>query len=106
MMDAYMEQHHPNVATKRPKEKPEEPRKKQKSTVEGWPKAETNWEEELDFVKTIERVDGSSTRLRVWLIWKNGEKTIASNEEVRLKCPQKLLDFYESRVKFRHVDQE
>ncbi|KAF9583747.1 Chromobox protein 1 [Lunasporangiospora selenospora] len=67
--------------------------------VSSWtpPKAWTSWEEHVDHVSTVER---SNKRMKVHLAWKNGHDTEHPIEDAHTKCPLKLIQFYESHLKF------
>ncbi|KAF8982994.1 hypothetical protein BGZ46_000215 [Entomortierella lignicola] len=61
------------------------------------PKSWTSWDEHLDSVQTVERTKRSMT---IHLAWKNGKYTEHPIEEAHEKCPQTLIRFYESHLKF------
>ncbi|KAF9166998.1 hypothetical protein BGX21_010607 [Mortierella sp. AD011] len=65
----------------------------------GWmpPKSWTSWDEHLDHVQTVERTKRS---MIIHLKWKNGKDTEHPIEEAHVKCPQTLIRFYESHLKF------
>ncbi|KAF9107099.1 hypothetical protein BGX27_008871 [Mortierella sp. AM989] len=65
----------------------------------GWmpPKSWTSWDEHLDHVQTVER---SKKSMIIHLTWKNGKDTEHPIEEAHVKCPQTLIRFYESHLKF------
>ncbi|KAJ1501413.1 Chromobox protein 1 [Coelomomyces lativittatus] len=65
-------------------------------------KEETNWNEVVDYVTTLERDE--KNELFVHLQLRNGELTICPSHIVRKRCPELLLDFYENNLKFRKSD--
>ncbi|KAH0138658.1 hypothetical protein KCU67_g15414, partial [Aureobasidium melanogenum] len=36
--------------------------------------------------------------LMIYLLWENGSRTQHTAQQCRQKCPQKLLDYYESKL--------
>ncbi|KAF9949355.1 hypothetical protein BGZ72_008853 [Mortierella alpina] len=69
-----------------------------KASKEQWPPASwTSWEDEVDFVQTVER---NKKRMRVYLVWNNGRQTDHPIEDAHSKCPLKLIRFYEEHLKF------
>ncbi|KAG0946061.1 hypothetical protein G6F57_009246 [Rhizopus arrhizus] len=65
-----------------------------------FPDKNTQWNEELKKVSTIQLSPVDSTLVLVYVEWKNGQKTIHSLKEIREKCPGPLIDYYESRLQF------
>ncbi|KAF9140556.1 hypothetical protein BG015_001591 [Linnemannia schmuckeri] len=65
----------------------------------GWtpPKSWTSWEEKVESILTVER---SNQKLLIRLQWNNGRETQHPIEVAHQKCPQKLIQFYESHIKF------
>ncbi|KAF9081724.1 hypothetical protein BGX23_000522 [Mortierella sp. AD031] len=61
------------------------------------PKSWVSWEDRVDIVQTVERCN---QKLQVRLIWNNGKETQHPIEAAHQKCPQKLIQFYESHIKF------
>lgn len=57
-----------------------------------------DWEEEVESVDTVTRSD--SGQLHVWLLWRSGEISEELAEEANIRCPQKVIEFYQSRLKF------
>ncbi|CAK7267055.1 hypothetical protein SEPCBS119000_002343 [Sporothrix epigloea] len=57
-----------------------------------------SWE---DSVTDVEMYRGDDNDLRVFLTWKNGSKTQHAAREAYTRCPQKILEFYESRISFK-----
>ncbi|KAI9681847.1 MAG: hypothetical protein M1829_000592 [Trizodia sp. TS-e1964] len=64
-----------------------------------WSPPSGSWEDEINGVDTIENdlKDG----LQVYLHWKNGRKTRHPIDKVYLKCPQRMLTFYENHLVFK-----
>lgn len=62
------------------------------------PWAPGDWEEAVDSVDTVTRAE--SGQLHVWLLWKTGELSEELAEEANIRCPQKVIEFYQSRLKF------
>jgi len=60
-----------------------------------------DWEEQVDEVETVER--NANGELMIYLNWKSGHKTIHLAEIVNRKCPQKIIKFYESHLRFKTV---
>ncbi|KAJ9099283.1 hypothetical protein QFC21_004164 [Naganishia friedmannii] len=60
-----------------------------------------SWEEHVDRISTVER--GANNRLVVYLVMKDGAKTAQDSAVVNARCPQKMLDFYEAHLRWRHV---
>ncbi|KAK9764480.1 hypothetical protein K7432_018677 [Basidiobolus ranarum] len=60
-----------------------------------------SWEEQVKEVETVERDD--SDQLKIYLIWKNGKRTVHNAEDANKKCPQKVIKFYESHLRFKVV---
>ncbi|KAG0275675.1 hypothetical protein BGZ95_008507 [Linnemannia exigua] len=61
------------------------------------PKNWTSWEDKVETIQTVERSD---QRLLIRLAWKNGKETQHPIETAHEKCPQKLIQYYESHIKF------
>ncbi|KAF9572350.1 hypothetical protein EC968_010003 [Mortierella alpina] len=62
------------------------------------------WEDHVQLVTAIERrsaqAGSEQPTLAVHLRWTNGKETEHTTSEVRRRCPQKLLDYYESNLRF------
>ncbi|KAF8938658.1 hypothetical protein BGZ47_008480 [Haplosporangium gracile] len=65
----------------------------------GWtpPKSWISWEQKVESILTVER---SNQKLLIRLQWNNGRETQHPIEIAHQKCPQKLIQFYESHIKF------
>ncbi|KAG0376682.1 hypothetical protein BGX24_007379 [Mortierella sp. AD032] len=61
------------------------------------PKSWTSWEDKVETIQTVER---SNQKLLIRLAWKNGKETHHPIETAHEKCPQKLIQYYESHIKF------
>jgi chromobox protein 1 len=61
------------------------------------PKSWTSWEDKVRTIQTVERIN---QQLLIRLEWKNGRETQHPIELAHQKCPQKLIQFYESHIKF------
>lgn len=60
-----------------------------------------------DFVKSISTVDQSASgELRFRVVWAEDDSySFVASMLARERCPQRVIDFYESHLKFRpHVD--
>ncbi|KAF9983290.1 hypothetical protein BGZ75_005259 [Mortierella antarctica] len=62
------------------------------------------WEDHVELVTAIERrsapTGSDKPTLAVHLRWANGKETEHTTSEVRRRCPQKLLDYYEANLRF------
>ncbi|KAJ1721382.1 hypothetical protein LPJ61_006050 [Coemansia biformis] len=58
-----------------------------------------DWEPLVDEINTIDRAQDGS--LVVYICWKNGKSTEHPAEVAYKRCPQKMLQFYEGRLRFR-----
>ncbi|KAG0289631.1 hypothetical protein BGZ96_006851 [Linnemannia gamsii] len=61
------------------------------------PKNWASWEDKVETIQTVER---NNQRLLIRLAWKNGKESQHPIEAAHQKCPQKLIQFYESHIKF------
>ncbi|KAF9901668.1 hypothetical protein EC991_005800 [Linnemannia zychae] len=61
------------------------------------PKNWASWENKVETIQTVERIN---QQLLIRLAWKGGKETQHPIEEAHQKCPQKLIQFYESHIKF------
>ncbi|KAF9922912.1 hypothetical protein FBU30_006966 [Linnemannia zychae] len=68
-------------------------------TKDKWipPKEWTSWEDKIESIQTVER---NNQKLLIRLAWKNGKETQHPIEAAHQKCPLKLIQFYESHIKF------
>ncbi|RKO84547.1 chromo shadow domain from Swi6 protein, partial [Blyttiomyces helicus] len=57
-----------------------------------------SWEDLVDSVDTLERMNGDD--LYVFLSWKDGLRSTHRAPIVYQKCPQKVIQFYESHLRF------
>ncbi|CAI2175019.1 10162_t:CDS:2 [Funneliformis geosporum] len=60
-----------------------------------------SWEPFVKDVATIQQ-DPYTGTLIVFLNWKNGHRTSHTNKVTNVKCPQKMLEFYQQHVQFVH----
>ncbi|RIA97458.1 hypothetical protein C1645_752244 [Glomus cerebriforme] len=58
-----------------------------------------SWEPFVKDVATIQQ-DPCTGTLIVFLNWKNGHRTSHTNKVTNVKCPQKMLEFYQQHVQF------
>jgi chromobox protein 1 len=73
----------PAATTKRPKKEVE------------WSPPPGSWENEVEYVDTVVEEEGVRYAL---LIWNNQKKTQHPLHHVYQKCPQKMLQYYESHL--------
>lgn len=57
-----------------------------------------DWEDRVARIDTVTRTEDG--KLLVWIEWTDGEISEESAEEANSRCPQKMIQFYESRLKF------
>lgn len=62
-----------------------------------WTPTGNSWENSIKEIQTVER-DDKSGDLYILMIFKNGKKSRVKNNLVRLRGPQRLLDFYEAHL--------
>jgi len=69
---------------------------------------EGSWEDHVKQIEAVEKPDHGEFKgvLRFFLEWEDGHKTQHSSQLCRQKCPQKLLDYYESKLVFKTSDDE
>ncbi|UZJ54281.1 hypothetical protein CBS101457_003601 [Exobasidium rhododendri] len=79
-------------------EKMEARLKEDKRLLRKWEKT-SSWEDDLEQIVTMERADDSTLRAQVK--FKNGEIFWVERLIAYQKCPQKMLSFYEERLRFR-----
>jgi len=58
-----------------------------------------DWESLVSGVETVTR-DDKTGELLVYLKWKNGDTSRHPAKEANIKCPQKMIKFYEQRLTF------
>ncbi|RHZ45171.1 hypothetical protein Glove_688g34 [Diversispora epigaea] len=58
-----------------------------------------SWEDKVIAVETVTR-DDKTGDLLVYLKWNNGETSRHPAKDVNIKCPQKMIKFYEQRLTF------
>ncbi|KAH0338383.1 hypothetical protein KCU81_g7645, partial [Aureobasidium melanogenum] len=61
---------------------------------------EGSWEEHVQLIDAVEKPDEGEHKgvLMIYLLWENGSRTQHTAAQCRQKCPQKLLDYYESKL--------
>ncbi|ORY94937.1 hypothetical protein BCR43DRAFT_337443 [Syncephalastrum racemosum] len=59
----------------------------------------TDWNLELRAIHTVQRIKRTD-QLVAYVSWANGEKTVHCVEELHEKCPDSLIDYYQSRIRF------
>lgn len=82
----------------------ETPSKRKRISEQGdWnPPAEWDWEDKVDTIEAVEeRQIAGKRELVVHLVWKAGNRTEHLSRDVHRRCPEKLLNFYESHLIFR-----
>lgn len=57
-----------------------------------------DWEDMVVCIDTVTRADNGD--LLVWVQWKDGYITEETASEANVRCPQKVIQFYESRLRF------
>ncbi|KAH7381382.1 hypothetical protein DE146DRAFT_284574 [Phaeosphaeria sp. MPI-PUGE-AT-0046c] len=68
-----------------------------------WSPPPGSWEHDVDFIDTVEeRLDPKTGQLAkyVYVNWKNDKKTQHPLQHIYTKCPQKMLQYYESHLVF------
>jgi chromobox protein 1 len=76
------------------------PAKKPKKEKE-WTPPQGSWENDVDYVETVEQVPDPKTgeeKRYAYLVWNNDKKTQHLLSSVYQKCPQKMLQYYESHL--------
>ncbi|OLY78771.1 Chromatin-associated protein swi6 [Smittium mucronatum] len=63
-----------------------------------------SWEDLVEKIDTVDRTPDSG--LVVYIVWKNGKKTVHPSSVINTKCPQKIIKFYEERLRFSSVPQD
>jgi chromobox protein 1 len=68
--------------------------------VKEWSPPAGSWEDEVDFVETVEETPNKSGQpeKNAYIVWKNGKKTMNSLPQLYQKCPQKMLIYYERHL--------
>ncbi|ORX90859.1 chromo domain-like protein [Basidiobolus meristosporus CBS 931.73] len=83
-------------------EEPEEIQPLKKTAT--FPGADSDsWEELIQNIETVERND--KDELMVYVIWKDGARTVHLNTVMHQKCPLLMLNFYEAHLKFKIAPQ-
>jgi len=71
-------------------------------------KSRESWENLIDCVESIEKSDepisknnkNTNIKLKVYVLWKDGVRSVHSNQVTNNKCPKKMIDFYENHIRF------
>jgi chromobox protein 1 len=74
-----------------------------------WSPPPGSWEHDVNFVDTVEELKDPVTGKKVryaYLVWVNQRKTQHPLAHVYQKCPQKMLDYYESHLVFSTNDDD
>ncbi|OZJ04236.1 hypothetical protein BZG36_04232, partial [Bifiguratus adelaidae] len=99
----------------RPREKTKSPRlekaSKEQDVIAGAPKLPIishDWEKDIEEIVTVaedtnHRLDG---RYLVYVLWKDGTKSVHSNNTINKNAPFKMIKFYEQHIKFKGRDTE
>ncbi|EUC30859.1 hypothetical protein COCVIDRAFT_28119 [Bipolaris victoriae FI3] len=93
----------PTTSSKRAK--PEKALKVEKA----WSPPPGSWEHDVSYVDTVEEMRDPKTgdlAKFVYLVWNNQQKTQHPLKHVYQKCPQKMLQYYESHLVFTHTSDE
>ncbi|KAI4721472.1 hypothetical protein E4T48_02309 [Aureobasidium sp. EXF-10727] len=61
---------------------------------------EGSWEDAVQLIDAVEKPDEGEFKgvLMIFLLWEDGTRTQHTAQQCRQKCPQKLLDYYESKL--------
>ena len=98
--------------TRTPTMPPKSPKKSPKKSPTKSPKlkrASKDKYELLDWENLVDHVDGMDVKqgeLLITLKWKDGELTTEPNKVANLRCPQKIIAFYEKHLKFTPQEDE
>ncbi|KAH7119699.1 hypothetical protein B0J11DRAFT_66712 [Dendryphion nanum] len=79
-----------------------------KRVKQEWMPPPGSWENDVDLVETVEEsIDPKTGNMERfgYLLWTNGKKTQHPLKHLYSKCPQKMLQYYEQHLVFRHDDQ-
>ncbi|KAI8886454.1 hypothetical protein K501DRAFT_283798, partial [Backusella circina FSU 941] len=69
-------------------------------STEEWPNTIDEWEKELKMIRSVQPSELDAAKLLAYLEWNNGKKTIHLLQDTHYKCPKKLIDYYEGRLRF------
>jgi len=67
-----------------------------------------SWENLIDCIESIEESDepinkkdkNDIIKLKVYVRWKDGIRSVHSNQVTNNKCPKKMIEFYENHIRF------
>ncbi|KAI8888900.1 hypothetical protein K501DRAFT_171963, partial [Backusella circina FSU 941] len=62
-----------------------------------------DWENAIERISFIERL---KCGLAVYIDWKDGRKTTHHSTEVYERCPQKMLDYFQSHIELEELDMD
>lgn len=79
------------------KKPPHSPRSRG-ATISLLPENAGDWEHRVDHVDTVLRKEGDA--LHMWIIWNDKSRSEVLASEANIRCPQKVIAFYESKLKF------
>ncbi|PSN75496.1 hypothetical protein BS50DRAFT_582176 [Corynespora cassiicola Philippines] len=74
-----------------------------------WAPPTGSWEGDIDYVDTVEETNDPKTGKKVryaYVVWQNQKKTQHPLQHIYQKCPQKMLQYYESHLVFKSNDGE
>jgi chromobox protein 1 len=74
-----------------------------------WSPPPGSWEHDVNYVDTVEELRDQDTGKKVryaYLVWLNQKKTQHPLPHVYQKCPQKMLEYYESHLVFSTNDND
>ncbi|PWI65116.1 hypothetical protein PCL_07415 [Purpureocillium lilacinum] len=70
--------------------------KRPSTNAKAWSPPAGSWEDEIESITGFDEEDGG--KRRVYITWKNGEKTKHPTDVAHTKFPQKMLEWYERHV--------
>ncbi|KAL2912563.1 hypothetical protein HK105_207962 [Polyrhizophydium stewartii] len=59
-----------------------------------------SWEDLVESIHTVEADSQNKSLLRVYVRWKDGMRSAHTSDVTNAKCPQQMIRFYESHLKF------
>jgi chromobox protein 1 len=74
-----------------------------------WSPPSGSWEHDVSYVDTVEEQKDPTTGTKAryaYLVWINQKKTQHPLQHVYQKCPQKMLEYYESHLVFSQNDDD
>ncbi|KAI9485551.1 MAG: hypothetical protein EXX96DRAFT_545555 [Benjaminiella poitrasii] len=73
-------------------------------TVFNYTNSVKDWELEISSIDYVEK--SKIPGLIVYIQWKNGLKSVHHSSEVYMKCPQKMIEYFEQFAKFNEIFDE